>query len=227
MSSQAHATLKAKFDALQAERERCWSPEDLAGNIAQRRELVAEFAARRLATAGDRLPAADLVEVNGGPLDLARLLREGPVVLVFFRFAGCPACNIALPHYAQSLAPEARRRGSSVIAVSPQVADRLVEIKRRHDLPFLVATDVGNGLAAALNITFAPSQEQAARLAAAGKAPIRETTGAGDDRLPAPAVVIVRPDGRIGHVDVTPDWLARTETPDIVSALDRIIAPVG
>ncbi len=227
MPDQTQSTLKTKFDALHAERARTWSPEDLAGNIATRRDLVAAFAARRLATVGEPLPSAALAEVDEGPLDLHRLLRNGPVVLVFFRFAGCPACNIALPHYARSLEPEARRRGAAVIAVSPQVPERLVEIKRRHNLPFRVATDTDNRLAEALGITFAPSPDQAARLAAAGKAPVRETTGAVDDRLPAPAVVVVRPDGRIGSLDVTPDWLARTETPEILAALDRVIAPVG
>ena len=47
-------------------------------------------------------------------------------MLVFFRSAGCPACNIALPYYRDELAPGLAALGVRLIAVSPQVRERLV-----------------------------------------------------------------------------------------------------
>ncbi|CAN5401957.1 hypothetical protein BH11PSE9_BH11PSE9_22360 [soil metagenome] len=47
--------------------------------------------------AGDVLEDFTLEEVDGEKLTLNGLLAKGPLVLMFFRFEGCPACNLAPP----------------------------------------------------------------------------------------------------------------------------------
>ncbi|MEJ0047917.1 MAG: peroxiredoxin-like family protein [Rhodospirillales bacterium] len=89
------------------------------------------------------------------------LLRDGPVVLLFFRFAGCPACNIALPYYQRQLYPELRELGATLIALSPQLPGRLVEIRDKHGLEFIVASDKDNELARSLGILY--SADEASR----------------------------------------------------------------
>src|SRR4051812_13787744 len=103
---------------------------------------------------GDRLPPLPLVEVDLGPIRLDRMRQTGPIVLTFFRHASSPACNAALSAYAKDLAPELDALGAHLVAVSPQLPDRLRAVKRRHNLDFFVASDPRHALIDALNIGF-------------------------------------------------------------------------
>ena len=84
------------LQALHAERVATWRPEDLQVNIDQRRRLVEGVDAGRFVKVGDVLEPFSVPAVDGSIVELDQLLAGGPVVVIFFRFAGCPACNIAL-----------------------------------------------------------------------------------------------------------------------------------
>jgi peroxiredoxin len=190
-------------------------------NIDQRRTLVEAADPSVWIKAGDRVEPFVLKDVEGGDLTLESLTATGPVVLIFFRFAGCPACNIALPYYDQALAPALREVGASLVAVSPQVAERLVEIRQRHDLSFKVASDIGNALGRRFGILYTADQaSQDAQRAKGGF--IGDTTGTGTWELPQPTVVVIGHDRIARFVDVSPDWLVRTEADAVIAAVRDI-----
>ena len=210
-------SLNERLADLHAERVASWDPAVLQVNIDQRRTLVETADRGAWVKPGDRLPGFRLAEVDGAALTLADLTTTGPAVLIFFRFAGCPACNIAIPYYAEALWPELRRLGASLTAVSPQVPEKLAEIKRRHDLPFNVASD-GNRLGEALGVLY--EFDAASKAAARAKGSfIGDTTGTGDWRLPQPTVVVAGRDGVVAFAEVSPDWLVRTEAEPILAAV--------
>ena len=220
-------TLAGLLADLHAERVRTWPPEQLQGNIDQRRHLVETAHRDGFLKEGDLIFDFRLPEVDGGEIQLSSLLKSGPAVLVFFRFEGCPVCNIALPYYQRALWPDLQRLGAHLVALSPQIPERLVEIKRRHKLDFSVASDVDNGVARAFGITFEPDEAAKAATLAKGRAPISDTTGASTWELPMPAVIVVDQDRRARFVDVSPDWLVRTEAPQILAATAAIDARVA
>src|SRR5450830_1080309 len=106
---------------LHAQRVATMDPKALQINIDQRQLLVRSVNHGRFVKTGDVLTPFNLEEVNGATLTLDTLLAHGPTVLIFFRFAGCPACNIALPYYQRQLAPGLKKLGATLVAVSPQV----------------------------------------------------------------------------------------------------------
>ena len=79
-----------------------------------------------------------------GPGGALRSVAAGPVVLIFFRFEGCPACNAALQGYQETLSASTGLR-AQVVAISPQVAERLGAVERDRPLHFLVAADPEGG----------------------------------------------------------------------------------
>lgn len=205
---------------LHEQRVATWDPAVLQVNIDQRRTLVEAADPDAWIQVGDDFPDFRLPEVDGGEVTLRSVTRDGPAVLIFFRFAGCPACNIALPYYARALWPGLQALGASLTAVSPQVPERLAEIKRRHALPFAVSSD-GNRLGEALGILY--EFDEASKAAARAKGSfIGDTTGTGDWRLPQPTVVVIGQDGVVAFVDVSPDWLVRTEAEPVLAAVRRI-----
>ena len=218
-------TLQDLLGDLHAERERTWEPAALKLNVDQRRELVEAADPAKWPAVGDTIPSFSLEEVDGERLTRESLTFQGPAVLIFFRFAGCPACNIALPYYERELAAPLRELGATLVAVSPQVPERLVEIKRRHALSFRVATDRDNALGKELGVIY--TANAATQLASRLKGSfIGDTTGTGTWELPQPTVVVIGHDRRVSFIDVSPDWLVRTEAETILDAV-RALTPAA
>lgn len=215
-------SLNQQLAALHAERLATWEPAALQVNIDQRQRLVNEARIDDFVGAGDSVEPFTLLKVEGGSLTRDELLANGPAVLIFFRFAGCPACNIALPYYQRQLYPRLHALGVPLVAVSPQVPQRLVEIKTRHHLELQVASDPDNQLGRRLGILY--SFDEASRKAALAKGNgIGETTGTGTWELPQPTVVVIARDATVAFAEVSPDWLVRTEADRVLHAVEQLL----
>jgi peroxiredoxin len=208
-------SVQKNLDALQAWRDTEWTPEHLAEHHAYRQKLQEEADWSRMVQVGDVVAPFVLDEVDGGSVALADLLRTGPAVLIFFRFENCPACNAALPAYRDALAPELARLGVHLLAISPQIPERLVAIKRRLDLPFPVASDPHASLVRSLGIAFAPTpEEQVERLRLGYDNPAVLGNGRWD--LPYPTVVVIDQDYVVRFADAHPNWMVRTEVDTVL-----------
>src|ERR1700722_14586075 len=215
-------TVTGLLAELHAYRVQTMAPAALAANIDQRRGAARDPPRDAFVKAGDVVEPFTLPEVLGGTVDLDQLLAAGPVVLLFFRFAGCPACNISLRHYQQELYPALADLGVTLVAVSPQVPDKLAAIKNRYGLPFPVAADTGSGLGRRFGITFSPAPEARARALAKGS-DLGAELGTGSWELPMPTVVVIDAD-RVGRfADVHPDWLVRTEADVVIDAVLALV----
>jgi len=217
-------SLTAKFEALHAERQKSWAPEQLQRNIDQRQALVAAFDPDAVVKVGDKV--GDKVEPftlelsTGAPIDLDALTLNGPVALVFFRFAGCPACNIALPHYDETLRPGLEAAGISLVGVSPHLPEKgLGQIREKHNLAFEVASDRGNALGRRFGLTFLPHGDPA--IPENDDRWIGAFTGTGTWELPQPAIIVIDRDHIVQFVDISPDWLIRTEVETVLAAVAR------
>lgn len=211
-------TLTAKFEALHAERQKSWEPEKLQRNVDQRRALVAAYDADRVVRPGDKVEPFTLEWSQGGTVDLDALTARGPVALLFFRFAGCPACNIALPHYDEALRPSLDAAGITLVAVSPHLPERgLDEIRQRHRLNHAVASDRGNALGRRFGLTFVPHDNPA--IPQGDDSWIGALTGTGTWELPQPAIILIDRDHIVRFVDISPDWLRRTEADTVLASL--------
>jgi peroxiredoxin len=222
MAGQSKESVRQILGELHAHRLKTMDPAALQINIDQRRELVDTANYAGFVKEGDRIDPFTLRDVEGGELTLENLLSDGPAVLLFFRFASCPACNLALPYYDRALWPELKRLGVKLVGVSPQVPERLVEIKRRHGLGFDIASDLGNALGRRLGILFT-FNEASQRASRAGGAWIGETTGTGTWELPMPAVILIDQDRIVRFADVSPDWMVRTEAEPVIEAARALV----
>jgi peroxiredoxin len=207
---------------LHAYRLKTMAPADLQANIDQRRLLEATAHRDAFVQVGDVVEPFALPEVLGGTVELAELLTAGPVVLLFFRFAGCPACNISLRHYQQELYPALTELGATLIAVSPQVPGKLAAIKNRYGFGFPVASDTESGLARRFGITFAPTPQAQARALAKGS-DLGAELGTGTWELPMPTIVVIDANRVVRFADVHPDWLVRTEAEVVIDAVRALV----
>jgi peroxiredoxin len=211
---------------LHAYRLQTMAKDDLQVNIDQRQLLEDTADRTAFVQVGDTVEPFSLPEVHGGTVELESLLATGPVVLLFFRYAGCPACNIALRHYQAELYPALASLGAALVAISPQVPGKLVEIKNRFGFGFPVASDTGNGLGRRFGITFTASPASQAHARAKG-GDLGEALGTGSWELPMPTVVVVDRDRVVRFAEVSPDWLVRAEAQAVIDAVRPLVAAPG
>lgn len=215
-------SLRELYGRLHEERLRTLPPEDVEANVRQRRELEDSYDPAGSPAVGSRLDNFVFTDVQGGDFSLDDVVANGPAVLVVFRFAGCPACNIALPYYQRNLWPRLEELEIPLVAISPQVPGPLGEIRSRHDLSFTVASDPDNRFSRYLGITYAPNATTRAYLERKGL-DLSAVIGTSNDELPQATTIVIDRDRTVRFIDVTPDWLARTEAGPLLGAVDALV----
>jgi peroxiredoxin len=167
--------------------------------------------------AGDGAPPFRLADARGGAVALADLLAGGPVVLVFYRGAWCPYCNLQLAAFQSALA-DIRAAGATLVAVSPQTPDQSLTVAERHALEFPVLSDPGNAVARDYGLVF--TQSEAATTTSRGLG-IELPAFNGDDShtLPAASTFVIGTDGVIRFAAVSGDYRWRVGPDEVLAAL--------
>jgi thiol-disulfide isomerase/thioredoxin len=95
----ANTALPQQLEALHAE-ARSTLPIALQQKLQQPIEqLVMSDAARKALKEGAQVPDFTLSDALGNEVTLSHLLRQGPVVIAFYRGSWCPYCNLQLRAY--------------------------------------------------------------------------------------------------------------------------------
>jgi peroxiredoxin len=174
-----------------------------------------------VATPGTALPDARLLDAHGTPISLTAAQGGQPAVLVFYRGAWCPYCNVALRAYQADLLPTLVERGIGLIAVSPQKPDGSLTAQESNELSYTVLSDPGNQLARALGVvTEHGTAAKEAQLSLG--LDVSEANADGTHELPMPTVAIVDGAGVLRWIDVHSDFSTRTEVPTILAALESL-----
>jgi peroxiredoxin len=166
---------------------------------------------------GDAAPDFELPDARGGSVTLGRLRRDGPVVLVFYRGAWCPYCNLQL-RALQAALEDIHAGGATLVAISPQTPDKSLTLAEQAELAFPVLSDIGNAVARSYGLVFALGADDRELHRGIG---IDLTAFNGDDswELPAPAVFVVDPDGTIRFASVAGDYRWRVGPDEVLAAL--------
>lgn len=175
-----------------------------------------------VATAGDVLPDSEMQGADGSPQSLSAAVGEGLAVLILYRGAWCPYCNIALRTYQAELLPALRARGVPLVAISPQAPDGSLTMREKHELAFAVLSDPGNSLARAAGVLTGPTAEARAAQLDLG-VDLESVNADSTTGLPMPTTVIVDSALTIRWIDVHPDYSTRSEPAEILAALDRVV----
>ncbi len=170
--------------------------------------------------AGDKAPDFTLENHLGDKVELYSVLKEGPVVLTFYRGAWCPYCNLQLKAY-QNILPKIEALGAKLIAINPQRSDDSLSIIEKHQLSFPVLSDVELIVSTKYNIVY----ELPMYLQTAYKSlglDLEKLNGDGSWRLPMAATFIIDQQGLICYSFIDADYKKRMEPVDIISILELL-----
>ncbi|WP_222848957.1 peroxiredoxin-like family protein [Trebonia kvetii] len=195
-------------------------PAEGTGAFAREQAELAASEPAGIAPTGTVLPDVELLDVHGAATTLSAAAGDGMSVLVFYRGAWCPYCNIALSAYQEQLLPQLTERGIRLVAISPQKPDGSLTMQQKQSLTFTVVSDPGNLIAGRLGILTRPSQEARAAQLHHGL-DLTSVNADGTDTLPMPATVILDASRTVRWIDVHPDYSTRTEPRQVIDALDH------
>ena len=196
-------------------------PPDVAATFARSlAELTAAGVPAGVAQPGARISDVPLLDAHGAPISLYAATGDRPAVLVFYRGAWCPYCNIALKAYREQLHPALVDRGVALVAVSPQKPDGSLSAQEKNELPFPVLSDPGNTLARELGILMADRSDDVRAAQEKLGLQLEDVNADGTDTLPLPTVVLIDAQHQVAWIDVHSDYTTRTEAGEIVAAVD-------
>lgn len=182
-------------------------------------ELIASGAADRALKAGDRAPSFALKDPEGTLVQSAELLRQGPLIVSFYRGVWCPYCNMELQAL-EALRPEFERLGARLVAISPQTPANSRKSVRQNGLSFPILSDAGGEVGAAFGLRFTLPDY----LIEVYKGLKNDLPAFNDDpgwTLPMPARYVIGQDDTILYAEVNPDYTRRPEAEDMLPVLQQ------
>ncbi|TLD68847.1 AhpC/TSA family protein [Phragmitibacter flavus] len=170
---------------------------------------------------GDQAPDFSLKNPQGEVVQLSTLLKDGPVVLVWYRGGWCPACNLTLAALQKAL-PDIQATGAQLVALTPELPDKSLTTIEKRALQFPVLTDLNHEVAKRYKVAFNLTPEVAARYKAQFNLAEYNGTEAGDTILPLAATYIIDPSGVVQYAFLDADYRKRAEPSEIVTFLQKM-----
>jgi peroxiredoxin len=173
----------------------------------------------RALSLGAFAPDFELPDQNGKLVSSSNHLSKGPLVICFIRGRWCPFC-VGQLEALNSICFEIRKRGASLVAVSPQTVQQSFFMADQHRLQFPLLSDAKNEVARRFGITYrVPDDQQAVYRRAFVNLPFAN----GDESwtLPIPATYIVNRHSKIIFSSANPDYTDRPEPEAILTELAK------
>lgn len=169
---------------------------------------------------GEVAPDFTLSDATGNEVHLRDRLDQGAVVVVFYRGAWCPHCDLHLRSL-QGALDEIRGRGASLVAVSPQAPDASLNLTEKLTLGFDLLSDLDQAVSQRWRLRFELPAELHDTYRAMGM-DLDEHNADRSWQIPVPATFVLDGDGVVRARHVDPNYRERMDPADVIVALDEI-----
>ncbi len=170
---------------------------------------------------GDKIENFQTTDQHGETFDLYKKLKEGPLVIVFYRGQWCPVCNRHLSILQDSL-QFIDSKGANLVAVSPEKTEYLEMTAKKTQASYPLLHDDGYKISKAFDVAFAPNKTTTTLYNSALKADLRNAHSDNTQQLPIPATYILAKDGKVVWRHFNPDYKQRAPVSDILTELDKL-----
>ena len=163
---------------------------------------------------GDKAPDFQMVDQNGKKVHLANLLKQGPVVLVFYRGEWCSYCNKQISKLSDSLGL-VKAKGASVVTVTMETAENVKKTIEKTKADFPVLADRKQKISKEYKVAFAVNDDMNTQYKKYG-IDIQKSNGKNGANLPVPATYIIGKDSKIKWVFFNTDFKQRPSVQEII-----------
>jgi peroxiredoxin len=169
---------------------------------------------------GTKAPDFTLTNALGKAVTLSAELKKGPVILVFYRGAWCPFCNMHLHVLHESL-PAFQQHGAQLIAVTPQTPDKSAAQITKDNYPFEVLSDLDSTVMKAYHLYYELDPELV-EVYRKHSLDVEAFNGPGRNVLPIPGTFIIDSNGLIRGMHADTDYKERMEPAAILGVLQKL-----
>lgn len=182
--------------------------------------VSAQDAQKSALNVGAKMPAFNLPDDKGNMVSSDDLLKTGNLVVVFYRGAWCPYCNLYLRTLQKSL-PDIEKNGGKLVAISVENPDTSLTVAQKNELAFTVLSDKNLDLARQFGIVYQLSDETNEKYKGYGIDLVKQN-GTETPDLPLSATYIVKQNGEISYAFLEPDYTKRAEPSVIIENLAKL-----
>lgn len=154
---------------------------------------------------------------NGKEVRLKDLLKEGKVVLVFYRGQWCPYCNKELSRLQDSL-QLIKDKGATLIAVSPEKPESISKTVEKTKAEYSILYDEGLKIMKAYEVEFEVPENTITRYRNSG-IDLEKSNGGNGKYLPVPAIYIIDKESTITYRFFEPDYKKRPSVLELLKNL--------
>ncbi|WP_457933611.1 AhpC/TSA family protein [Pseudoalteromonas sp. SCSIO 43210] len=211
-------SLKAQIDAYNVQKEAKLPADVLALMNTTNEELIAQHIKDNALQIDQKVENFSLANHKGENVELADLLKKGPVIISFYRGGWCPYCNLELKALNDYL-PQFKTQSAQLVAISPQLPNETLSTAQKNNLEFDVLCDVSNKVAEQFGLLFTLDERIQALYTQFG-IDFEHYYGDKSFKLPLPATYVINQEGVITYAFLSEDYTLRAEPIDVMAALE-------
>lgn len=166
---------------------------------------------------GDQIPEFSLPNALCKIVSSEEILKNGKIVLAFYRGGWCPYCSLELKSLQDNLT-RIKNKGAALIAVSPQSPDHSLSMIEKNNLEFEVLTDIDNNFAKKLGIVFQLQDFVLPYYKGLGIF-LSDFNKNNDNTLPIPAVFVVDKNRVVTYRFLDVNYMNRVDVEKLIEAL--------
>ena len=165
----------------------------------------------------DNAPDFNAMDQKNENIHLAKLLKKGNVVLVFYRGQWCPYCNKELKQLEDSIGL-IQAKGATVLAITPELPENISKTIEKTKASYPILYDKGLKIMNAYKVAFKVDDKTVEKYKGYG-IDFLKVNGDNGANLPVPAVYVVNKNGKIIYRFFDIDYKKRSSIKDILDHL--------
>lgn len=170
---------------------------------------------------GETVKNFTALDAEGNTFNLENTLKDGPVVLLFYRGQWCPVCNRHMSQLQEQL-DKIEAKGAKVIAVSPEKQENLQKTKSKTGAEFTLLYDKDYKISEDFDVAFVPKEQLIELYNTRLAADLENAHSDNSERIPVPATFIIGQNGVVVWRHFDRDYKERASAEEIMEALDSI-----
>lgn len=179
--------------------------------------VTADQAAANAITVGAKMPSFSLVDANGKSVSSDSLMKDGNLVIVFYRGAWCPFCNTYLRTLQKNL-EAIKANGGVLVAISVESPDNSVGVVKKNELDFVVLSDPNLDVARKFGLVYQLPEKTNQQYIGYG-IDLAKRNSMEKAELPVSATYIIDSKGNIAYAFLDPDYKKRAEPEKVIETL--------
>ncbi|MCQ9208183.1 MAG: redoxin domain-containing protein [Omnitrophica bacterium] len=161
------------------------------------------------------------VTYMGNKIRLSDVYKNGPVVLIFYRGAWCPYCNLHLQSFQKRL-KDFEKLGATILAVSIDKPEYGAETVKDNSLGFEVISDTQANILEAYKVIYKVPDQLAEKYRNEYQIDLEAHSGRTDHLIAIPATYIIDKTGKIVFAYANEDYKVRTQPNEVLDVLEKL-----